>query len=117
MDDPKPRCLRGGLNTSFNGCFDDAVYHSCPLIACTVWSASAQSVGKQPGASAVRQETPQQTIIGDYLSLGIDGRRGHEYLFGYTGMPVYTYARDKGAQSTCYDGCAALAAVHRWTKR
>jgi hypothetical protein len=77
-----------------------------PLIACAVSSASAQSVRNQPDASSVRQGTPQQTVIGDYLSLGIDGRRGHEFLFGYTGMPVYTYSRDKGAQATCYDECA-----------
>ena len=77
-----------------------------PLIACTASSASAQSVGNKPDASSVRQAAPQQTVIGDYLSLGIDGRRGHEFLFGYTGMPVYTYSRDKGAQPTCYDECA-----------
>jgi hypothetical protein len=86
---------------------DDAVSHFLfPLIVCTVSSVSAQSVRNQPDASSVRQGTPQQTVIGDYLSLGIDGRRGHEFLFGYTGMPVYKYSRDKGAQPTCYDECA-----------
>jgi hypothetical protein len=77
-----------------------------PLIACIVSPAAAQSVGSQPDASSVRQAAPQQTVIGDYLSLGIDGPRGREFLFGYTGMPVYTYSRDKGAQPTCYDECA-----------
>jgi predicted lipoprotein with Yx(FWY)xxD motif len=77
-----------------------------PLIACTVSPASAQSAGNQPDASSVQQDAPQQTVIGDYLSLGIDGPRGREFLFGYTGMPVYTYSRDKGAQPTCYDECA-----------
>lgn len=77
-----------------------------PLIACTVSSAVAQSVRNQPDASSVRQGARQQTVIGDNLSLGIDGRRGHEFLIGYTGMPVYTYSRDKGAQPTCDDECA-----------
>src|SRR5262245_12043400 len=75
------------------------------LIACTV-PAFAQSIGSQPDAKSAPQGAPQQTVIGDYLSLGIDGPRGHEFLFGYTGMPVYAYSRDKGAQPTCYDECA-----------
>jgi hypothetical protein len=77
-----------------------------PLIACTVSSLSAQSVRSQPDATSLRQGTPQQTVIGDSLSLGINGGRGHEFLFGYNGMPVYTYTHDKRAQPTCYEECA-----------
>jgi hypothetical protein len=53
-----------------------------------------------------RQKTPQQTVVGEALSLSLDGRRGHECLIGYNAMPVYIYSRDKGAQPTCYDECA-----------
>jgi len=37
---------------------------------------------------SVRQKTPQQTVIGEALSLSLDGRRGHECLIGYNAMPV-----------------------------
>jgi hypothetical protein len=68
------------------------------LIACTVSPALAQSIGSQPDAKSAPQGAPQQTVIGDYLSLGIDGRRGHEFLFGYLECP-YMHTRGTRVRS------------------
>jgi len=76
------------------------------LVACLASSAAAQDVQNQPVSKSVRQQTPEQIVIGEALSLGLNGRRGREYLIGYNGMPVYIYSRDKDAQPTCYDECA-----------
>jgi|GEM_PF-1413376 predicted lipoprotein with Yx(FWY)xxD motif len=47
------------------------------------------------------------TIIGSNLALGTDGNATlGTYLIGYTGMTLYTYSKDTGSVSTCYDTCA-----------
>jgi predicted lipoprotein with Yx(FWY)xxD motif len=57
---------------------------------------------QQPGADG--QEDP---VIGSNLALGTDSNaKVGTYLIGYTGMTVYTYAKDTGSTSTCYDTCA-----------
>jgi predicted lipoprotein with Yx(FWY)xxD motif len=74
-------------------------------IACVAIIAVGQSTFSQPASGSVEQKGPLQKVIGDYLSLGVNGPGANAYLIGYTGMPVYTYSRDKGLQSTCYDNC------------
>ena len=57
---------------------------------------------QQPGADG--QEDP---VIGDNLALGTDSNaKVGTYLIGYTGMTVYTYSKDTGSTSACYDTCA-----------
>ena len=77
-----------------------------PTITCLAIIAAGQSTFCQPASEPVEQKGPLQKVIGDYLSLGVNGRGANAYLIGYTGMPVYSSARDKGSQSTCYDDCA-----------
>ena len=53
-----------------------------------------------PGSNA----TP---IVGDNLMLGTDQNpKLGTYLLGYTGMTLYTYAKDNVGTSTCYAACA-----------
>jgi predicted lipoprotein with Yx(FWY)xxD motif len=73
---------------------------------CLAASAAAQGTLRAPVSESAKQQAPQQTVTGGALSLGVTGRRNGEYLIGYTGMPIYTYSRDKGTQSTCYGDCA-----------
>jgi predicted lipoprotein with Yx(FWY)xxD motif len=75
-------------------------------LAYLVAPAAAQGTLGQLDSGSVQEKAPQQTVINDALSLGVTGRRGREYLFGYNGMPVYIYSKDRGAQSTCYGDCA-----------
>jgi len=57
---------------------------------------------QQPGADG-----QEDAVIGDNLALGTDGNaKLGTYLIGYNGMTVYTYAKDTGSTSTCYDTCA-----------
>jgi len=57
---------------------------------------------QQPGADGA-----EGSIIGANLALGTDGNaKLGKYLIGYTGMTVYTYAKDTGSTSTCYGTCA-----------
>jgi predicted lipoprotein with Yx(FWY)xxD motif len=73
---------------------------------CLAASAAAQGTLRAPDSKSPKQKAPQQTVTNGALSLGVTGRRGGEYLVGYTAMPVYTYSRDEGTQSTCYGDCA-----------
>jgi predicted lipoprotein with Yx(FWY)xxD motif len=77
-----------------------------PTIACFAIALAAQGTFGQSDSGSAQQKGPLQTVIGDNLSLGVNGRGANAYLIGYTGMPVYTYSRDKGSQSTCYGDCA-----------
>ena len=53
-----------------------------------------------PGSNA----TP---IVGDNLMLGTNqNSKLGTYLLGYTGMTLYTYAKDDVGTSTCYSDCA-----------
>ncbi|HVM73813.1 MAG TPA: hypothetical protein VMU13_03005 [Candidatus Paceibacterota bacterium] len=65
-------------------------------------SASQNDSVIEPGTSA-------PTIVGDNLMLGMDinAKLGH-YLIGYTGMTLYTFAKDNVGTSTCYDACSQL---------
>jgi len=46
-------------------------------------------------------------IVGDNFMLGTDqNSKLGTYLLGYTGMTLYTYAKDNVGTSTCYDNCA-----------
>lgn len=57
---------------------------------------------QQPGADGA-----QGSIIGANLALGTDSTaKLGKYLIGYNGMTLYTYAKDTGSTSTCYDACA-----------
>lgn len=57
---------------------------------------------QQPGADGA-----EGSIIGSNLSLGTDGNATlGTYLIGYTGMTVYTYAKDSTGVSNCYGTCA-----------
>lgn len=47
-----------------------------------------------------------EPVVGDNITLGTDGNAPlGTYLIGYTGMPVYTYAKDTGTTSTCTGAC------------
>ena len=47
------------------------------------------------------------SIIGNNVALGTDSNtKLGTYLIGYNGMTVYTYSKDTGNTSTCYDACA-----------
>lgn len=62
-----------------------------------------------PAQTPSTQNVYQDPIIGNNLSLGTDGNdKLGTYLIGYNGRPVYTYAKDWGIESTCYDSCATL---------
>ena len=53
-----------------------------------------------PGSSA-------DPIVGNNLMLGTDqNSKLGTYLLGYTGMTLYTYAKDNVGTSTCYGDCA-----------
>ncbi len=57
---------------------------------------------QQPGADG-----QEDLVIGSNLALGTDAStKLGTYLIGYTGMTVYTYAKDTGSMSTCYGTCA-----------
>lgn len=59
-------------------------------------------VVQQPGADGA-----EGVIIGSNIALGTDGSDAlGTYLIGYTGRTVYTYTKDTGSTSNCYDACA-----------
>lgn len=47
------------------------------------------------------------SIIGANLALGTDKSEAlGQYMIAYNGMTVYTYTKDTGTESTCYEQCA-----------
>lgn len=58
-------------------------------------------VVQQPGADGA-----EGSVIGANLALGVDGTASALHLIAYNGMTVYTFTKDTGAESTCYDTCA-----------
>lgn len=59
----------------------------------------------QPATGEVQK--PSDLVIGDNVALGTDSNdKLGSYLIGYNGMTVYTFSKDQGAVSSCYDACA-----------
>lgn len=49
----------------------------------------------------------EDAVIGSNLALGVNSTtKLGKFLSGYTGMTVYTYDKDTGSTSSCYDTCA-----------
>jgi len=49
------------------------------------------------------------SIIGANVALGVDKSTTlGTYLIAYNGMTLYTFAKDTGSTSTCYDKCATM---------
>jgi predicted lipoprotein with Yx(FWY)xxD motif len=64
----------------------------------------------QPDNGVVQQpmaDGAEGSIIGSNLALGLDSTATlGKYLIAYNGMTLYTYSKDTGSTSTCYDQCA-----------
>ncbi len=64
----------------------------------------------QPATGVVQQplaDGAEGSIIGANVALGTDSNdKLGSYLIGYNGMTVYTFSKDQGAVSSCYDACA-----------
>lgn len=59
----------------------------------------------QPASGQVQQ--PSNLVIGNNVALGTDSNdKLGTYLIAYNGMTVYTFTKDTGAVSSCYDTCA-----------
>lgn len=72
-------------------------------------SANQGNLG-QPANGQVQQplaDGAEGSIIGSNLALGTDGNdKLGTYLIAYNGMTVYTFTKDQGSVSSCYDACA-----------
>jgi predicted lipoprotein with Yx(FWY)xxD motif len=64
----------------------------------------------QPDNGSVQQplgDGLEEPVAGDSLVLGVSSNaKVGTYLVGYTGMTLYTFDKDTGSASTCYDTCA-----------
>jgi len=60
-----------------------------------------------PDDGVIGADGAEGVVIGNNLALGTNGNATlGTYLIGYTGMTLYTYTKDTGSVSTCYDTCA-----------
>lgn len=70
-------------------------------------TSSSGNDANMPDDGVIGADGAEGMIIGSNLALGTDGNATlGAYLIGYTGRTVYTYTKDTGSVSTCYDTCA-----------
>jgi predicted lipoprotein with Yx(FWY)xxD motif len=88
---------------------------NAPVIATSNAAATASQTpqipqvptGPSTSGNIIDPGSEAPSIVGNNLMLGIDENASlGMYLVGYTGMTLYTYEKDTGASSTCYDQCA-----------
>ncbi len=73
----------------------------------TTSTSSQSNTSQQSSSSMIVPGSNDAPIVGDNLMLGTDqNSKLGTYLIGYTGMTLYTYAKDNVGTSTCYASCA-----------